>query len=141
MWRKRPPFLWFVLGFGGLGPLGGGLIAALLFPIERGLGPDRPETVAAILLWGAYLVGLAPALLTAVLSAVLWRRMPGPLAYLALTIVVGTAVATGVVATVAVASGSVRPQEVASFLAFMAACGAGGAVLPAMVTLPAWRRG
>ena len=137
MWRGAPPPIVFLIAFVGLGPPVGGLVAFLLMPFGGDIGPDKPSDVATIMAWGAYIVGLLPALVTGVTARLMWGLRTPPLPYVVVCCGVGGAAAAAMVVPL-LALGTVDPEHEAAKLAvFMATCGAAAALLPALVTLPA----
>lgn len=137
MWPSRPPTLLLFALFVGLGPLVGALVAYLLMPAEARAGADPPEEVATIMLWGAYIVGLAPALATMIAATLAWLARRGPLVYLLVCIVVGAASAAAMVAPLVALGTLESDREIRGLLGYMATCGAVAALLPALASLPA----
>ena len=137
MWRTRPPALLLFALFVGLGPLVGALVAYLLMPAEARTGPDDPAEVASIMLWGAYVVGLPPALATTIAAAAAWLTRRGPVVYLLVCVVIGAAAAAAMVAPLASLGTLESTREVRELVAYMATCGAVAALLPALASLPA----
>lgn len=139
MWRSRPPALLLFVLFVGLGSLVGALAAYLQMPAEVRTGPEPPEEVATIMLWGAYVIGLAPALATATAAILAWLTRRGPLTYLLVCVTVGAASAAAMVGPL-VALGTLESlREIRGLLGYMATCGAVAAILPALASLPAPR--
>jgi hypothetical protein len=136
MWRTRPPTLLLFALFVGLGPLMGALVAYLLMPAEARTGPDPPEEVATIMVWGAYVIGLAPALATGIAATLAWLTRQGPVAYLLICCSVGAASAAAMVVPLVALGTLAAAGEVRGLTIYMATCGAVAALLPALATLP-----
>jgi len=136
MWRGPPPVFVFFACFVGLGPAVGGLIAYLLVARDAGPGPDSPADVASIVLWGAYVIGLLPALLTGTVAALTWRAHVGRLGYLAVCCGAGMICSAAMVIPLVQLGTLESDRELRELLVFMAACGAGAALAPALATLP-----
>lgn len=137
MWRTRPPILLLFALFVGVGPLVGALVAYLQMPGEARTGPDDPGEVASIMLWGAYVVGLAPALATTTAAILAWLTRRGPVVYLLVCVVIGAAAAAAMVAPLVSLGTLESTREVRELIVYMATCGAVAALLPALATMPA----
>ncbi|HEY0651379.1 hypothetical protein [Phenylobacterium sp.] len=136
MWRTRPPTLLLFALFVGLGPLVGALAAYLQMPAEARTGTDDPREVASIMLWGAYVVGLAPALATGIAATLAWLTRRGPVAYVLICCIVGATSAAAMVVPL-VALGTLESTgEIRGLTIYMATCGAVAALPPALATLP-----
>jgi hypothetical protein len=137
MWRKPPPLLWFFFAFVGLGPPVGGALAYVLMSDEAGPGPDHVSDIVQIMLWGAYLAGFLPALLTGALAAYVWRRGFGPLSYVATCCALGAVSAPLIAALMLGPEGTASSDELIRLGVALAACGGAAGFLPALATLPA----
>lgn len=136
MWRRPPPpFLVFAC-FVCLGPPVGGLIAFLLMPLDEGIGNDAPADIVTLILWGAYIIGLLPALATAAAATLLWWRRTGPVPYLVICCAIGGVCAVGSIIPLVLLGTLETQTEVRQLAVYMAACGFGAALLPALATLP-----
>jgi hypothetical protein len=136
MWRRSPPPLFIFACFVGLGPPVGGLIAFLLMPLDEGVGNDAPADIVTLMLWGAYIIGLLPALDTAAAATLLWWRRAGPVPYLAICCAVGGVCAAASIILLVLLGTLETQTEVRQLTVYMAACGLGAALLPALATLP-----
>src|ERR1700741_2684028 len=119
MWRRPPPLLVLFGSFAILGPPVGSLVFLLQLPAEAFGGGDRPTDVVSVILLSAYVVGLAPALLTACAVAYFWRRRGGPFVYLIACPLAGAlCAALATLAVTAPLGGLDMPLETLRLIAF-----------------------